>query len=315
LTLFFGETQVKELLDMREVVEAVEEAFRRQGLGEAVNTMRTRSRADGTVLNVMHASLPYLGRAGLKCYLSSPHGGKFLVVLFDLRDAAPLAVMGADMLGRYRTGAASAVATRHLYHRPSARLAVFGTGKQAITQVQAMGAVLAIEEVRVWSPEASHRTNFVASLNGLGIKARACDSPGLASAEADVGSTITSAATPFLDARDVAPLAHVNACGGNHPRHSELTPEAVATFDSVIVDDLAQGKIEYGDLLGAASAGKFAWENATDLGAVVAGKATTKGKTLFKSGGVAIEDVAVASLIYDKATRSGTIRPGEFSFS
>ncbi|HMD79237.1 MAG TPA: hypothetical protein VKF39_04555, partial [Nitrososphaerales archaeon] len=151
MTLFFSETQVKELLDMREVVQAVEEAFRQQGLGEAVNTMRTRSSADGTVLNVMHASLPYLGRAGLKCYLSSPHGGKFLVVLFDLRDAKPLAVMGADVLGRYRTGAASAVATRHLYHRPSARLAVFGTGKQAITQVQAMGAVLAIEEVRVWS--------------------------------------------------------------------------------------------------------------------------------------------------------------------
>jgi ornithine cyclodeaminase/alanine dehydrogenase-like protein (mu-crystallin family) len=315
LTLFFSETQVMDLLDMGEVVEAVEEAFKRQGLGEAVNTTRTRSRADGTVLNVMHASLPYLGRAGLKCYLSTPRGGKFLVVLFDLRDATPLAVMGADMLGRYRTGAASAVATRHLYHRNSARLAVFGTGRQAVTQVQAMGAVLAIEEVRVWSPDASHRTSFAASLNESGIRARAFDSPGLASAEADVGSTITSSATPFLDAQDMAHLAHVNVCGGNHPRHSELTPEAVAAFDSVIVDDLTQGKAEYGDLLGAASAGKFAWEHAMELGSVVAGKAKTKGRTLFKSGGVAIEDVAVASLLYDKATRSGAVQPGEFSFS
>jgi ornithine cyclodeaminase/alanine dehydrogenase-like protein (mu-crystallin family) len=314
LTLFFSETQVKELLEMKEVVGAVEEAFRRQGLGEAVNSMRTRSRADGTVLNVMHASLPYLGRAGLKCYLSSHQVTNFLVVLFDLKDATPLAVMGADMLGRYRTGAASAVATKHLYRRASARLALFGAGRQAITQVQALQAILSIEEVRVWSPNPSHRTTFVAKLNELGVRAIAADSPGAASSNAEVGSTITSASTPFLSDRDVAPLAHINVCGGNHPRHSELTPEAVASFESVFVDDLPQGKMEYGDLLNAASVGKFAWENAMELGSAVAGKASLRGRTLFRSGGVAIEDVAVASLLYDKASANGTIRPGEFSF-
>ena len=315
MTLLFTEAQVKELLDMKEVVQAVEEAFRRQGLGEAVNSMRTRSRADGTVLNLMHASLPYLGRAGLKCYLSSPQGTRFLVVLFDLKDATPLAVMGADVLGRYRTGAASAVATKHLYRRPSARLAIFGAGRQAITQVQALQAVLTIEEAKVWSPSPSHRTAFAAKLNEQGIRATAADSPGAASTNAEVGSTITSAPTPFLSGRDVAPLAHVNVCGGNHPRHSELTPDAIASFESIVVDDLSQGRIEYGDLLNAASEGKFAWDDALELGSVVAGKSSPRGRTLFKSGGLAMEDVAVASLLYDKAARNGTIRPGEFSFS
>ena len=294
---------------------AVEEAFRRQGLGEAVNSMRTRSRSDGTVLSVMHASLPYLGRAGLKCYLSSPQGTKFLVVVFDLKDATPLAVMGADMLGRYRTGAASAVATKHLYRRSSARLALFGAGRQAITQVQALQTVLRIEEVRVWSPNHSHRTAFASRLNEEGIKASPADSPGAASANAEVGSTITSASSPFLGDRDVAPLSHANVCGGNNSRHSELAPDAIASFESIFVDDLSQGRIEYGDLLKAASAGKFSWGNALELGSVVAGKASPKGRTLFKSGGVALEDVAVASLLYDKAARDGTIRPGEFSFS
>jgi len=315
LTLLFSEAQAKELLDMGEVVQAVEEAFRRQGLGEAVNSMRTRSRAGGTILNVMHASLPYLGRAGLKCYLTSPQGTRFLVALFDLKDATPLALMGADMLGRYRTGAASAVATKHLYRRPSARLALCGVGKQALTQVQALQTVVAIEEVRVWSPTPSHRSAFAARLNELGIRAATADSPGRASTDAEVGSTITSAATPFLSEHDLAPLSHINVCGGNHPRHSELTPDAVASFESIFVDDLSQGKAEYGDLLEAASAGKFAWDDAIELGSVVAGKASPRGRTLFKSGGVAIEDVAVASLLYDKATRNGTVRPGEFSFS
>jgi alanine dehydrogenase len=315
LTLLFSEAQVKELLDMKEVVQAVEEAFRRQGLGEAVNSMRTRSRADGTVLNVMHASLPYLGRAGLKCYLSSPQGTGFLVVLFDLKDATPLAAMGADTLGRYRTGAASAVATKHLYRRPSARLAIFGAGRQAIAQVQALQAVLTIEEVKVWSPNPLHRNSFAAKLNELGVRATTADSPGAASTNAEVGSTITSSPTPFLSDRDVAPLAHINACGGNYSRHSELTPDAVASFGSIIVDDLSQGKIEYGDLLNAASVGKFAWDDAIELGSVVAGRASPRGKTLFKSGGVAIEDVAVASFLYDKAARNGMIGPREFSFS
>ena len=314
MTLLLSEALVKTLLDMKEVVQAVEESFRRQGLGESVNSMRTRSRADGAILNVMHASLPYLGRAGLKCYMSSPRGTKFLVVLFDLKDATPLAVMGADLLGRYRTGAASAVATKHLYRRSSARLAIFGTGRQAFTQVQALQTVLAIEEIRVWSPNPSHRGEFAAKLNELGLRATEVDSPGAASTNAEVGSTITSAATPFLSDHDAAPLLHVNVCGGNNPRHSELTPDAVASFESIFVDDLAQGKVEYGDLLNAASAGKFAWENALELGSVVAGRASPKGRTLFKSGGLAIEDVAVASVLYDKASRNGAIRPGEFFF-
>ena len=315
MTLFLSETQVAELLDMKEVVQVVEEAFRQQGQGKAVNSIRTRSRTEAAVLNVMHASLPYLGRAGLKCYLSTPEGTKFLVVLFDLKDATPLAIMGADMLGRFRTGAASAVATKHLYRRPSARLAVFGTGRQAITQVRAIATVLSVEDVRVWTPHPSRRDDFAAKLAASGIRASAGASPNDASAGADVGVTITSSDEPFLGVEDVARLAHINVCGGNHPRHSELTPAAVCSFESVVVDDVSQGKVEYGDLIGAAASGEFSWEHAIELGSVVSGKVLPKGRTLFKSGGMALEDVAVASLLYDKALRGGTTSSEEFSFS
>ena len=315
MTLLLSETQVESLLDMRDVVGAVEEAFRRQGNGEASNFMRTRSHGKGTVLNVMHASLPYLDRAGLKCYLSSPTGTRFMIVLFEASSATPLAIMGADFLGRFRTGAASGVATKHLYRGRSAEIAVFGSGRQALTQVMALGTVLSLEKVSVWSPDRSRRNAFTARLSSLGFNAVAAETPKEAAAAANVASTITSSAQPFLDAVDVKSVSHINVCGGNQPGHSELTAQAIGSFRTVVVDDLSQARLEYGDLINAASACEFAWEHAVSLGAVVAGKRAAEGRTLFKSGGVAIEDVAVASLVYEEAIRKGNVGAAEFRFA
>ena len=145
MALVLDEAAMGELLSMREVVPAVEECFRQQGLGLGVNSPRTRTLVPGAALNVMHGSLPYLGRSGVKCYLSTKHGTRFVLVLFDLTNGELLAVMGADLLGRYRTGAASAVATKYLYHEKSFRFSVAGSGKQALTQVLAMKEVASLE--------------------------------------------------------------------------------------------------------------------------------------------------------------------------
>ena len=305
MTLVLSERQVESLLDMEEVVGSVEEAFRRQGMGEVSNLMRTRSRGAASVLNVMHANLSYLGRGGVKAYMSSKAGTKFVFVLFDSADSTPLAIMGADALGRFRTGAASGVATRHLYGKSSGVLAIYGSGKQALTQVLAVAAVMRIEEVRVWSPTAAHRRAFADRLSDLGFNAGASDSPEIAAEGAQVASTITSSAEPFLTDRAVRSLSHANICGGNVPGHSEVTPTAVGEFETVVVDDLPQAKVEYGDLIRSAQAGDFSWDSAVELGTIVAGKRVARGKTLFKSGGAALEDVAVATLVYEKALKSG----------
>ena len=305
LTLVLSESQVESLLDMKQVVAAVEEAFRREGTDEAENVMRTRSRAPGSVLNVMHANLPYLRRGGLKAYMSSRSGTRFVLVLFDSSDSTPLAVMGADIIGRFRTGAASGVATKHLFGRPSGTLAVFGSGKQALTQVLAVGAVMDLEEVRVWSPTPGHREAFAAKLSAEGFRARACETVEKAAEGAQVASAITRSEEPFLSDGPVRSLLHVNACGGNVPGHSELTPAAVAMFGTVVVDDIPQAKVEYGELIQAAAAGVFSWDSAVRLCDVVAGGRRPFGRTLFKSGGAALEDVAVADLVYEKALASG----------
>jgi alanine dehydrogenase len=304
LALILSEQDVRGLLDMNEVVGAVEEAFRREGMGEAFNSMRTRSREPGSVLNVMHATLPYLRRGGLKAYLASPSGAKFVVVLFDTSDSSLLAVMGADHLGRYRTGAASGVATKHLYRRKSGTLAILGSGKQALTQALAVRSVMTVDEARIWSPNPGHRDEFSRRLREAGFKASACDTPGLAFEGADVACSITSSKAPFITEEMLGTASHVNICGGNVPEHAEITSAAMGSFDTCVVDDLHQAKTEYGDLIQAAREGKFSWASAVELGSVVAGKAKPIGRTLFKSGGAAIEDVAVASMLYDKATNS-----------
>ncbi|HEV2226763.1 MAG TPA: ornithine cyclodeaminase family protein [Nitrososphaerales archaeon] len=304
-----SERDVQSLIDMKEVVQAVEGAFQRESLGEATNFMRTRSKGTGSVLNVMHASLSYIGKGGLKAYMSSNAGTKFVVVLFDSADSTPLAVMGADYLGRFRTGAVSGVATKHMYGKPSASLVLFGSGKQALTQVLAISAVTSVEEVRVWSPNIVHREEFARGLVKLGFRAKAFESPGQAADGAQVASAITSSTDPFLDAQSLKGIEHANICGGNNPEHAEITPEAVASFGTVVVDDLPQAKVEYGDLIRAEKAGRFSWDTAVELKDVVGKLVRLRGRTLFKSGGVALEDVAVASMLFEKASNSGKSFP------
>ena len=309
MTLILSEEDVRSLLDMDEVVATVEEAFRREGVGEAINSMRTRSREPASVLNVMHATLPYLRRGGLKVYMSSRSGTKFVFILFDSSDSTPLAIMGADYLGRFRTGAASGVATKHLYRKKSGTLAVLGSGRQALTQALAIRSAMTVEEAKVWSPNPIHCKEFSKVLRDAGFKASACDTPGLALEGTDVACSITSSREPFITKEMLGAIYHLNICGGNVPGHAEITAAALSVFGTVVVDDLPQAKMEYGDLIQAARGGSFTWDSAVELGSIVAGKAKPRGRTLFKSGGAAVEDVAVASMLYDKATNSGKPYP------
>ena len=217
--------------------------------------------------------------------------------------------MGAHVIGRFRTVAASGVAPKHQFGKPSGTLAIFGSGKQALTQVLAVSAVMGLEEVRVWSPTASHREAFAAKLSSEGFRAKACETVEKAAEGAQVASTITRSGEPFLSDRSVNSLLHMNVCGGNVPGHSELTPAAVGMFGTVVVDDLPQAMGEYGELIQAAAAGVFSWDSAVRLCDIVAGRRKPKGRTLFKSGGAALEDVAVADLVYERALTSGAAYP------
>ena len=143
MALLITEGLVRELLTFEEAIEAVEEGFRLLASGEAVNVPRRRAIARGAVLHVMSGAV--LGRfnvAGLKAYLSTRESLRFAVLLFDLSTGELAAIIEADWLGRVRTGAASAVATRFMAKADSETLGIIGSGRQAWTQFEALSRVL-----------------------------------------------------------------------------------------------------------------------------------------------------------------------------
>ncbi len=314
MTLLLRESDVSGLVTMGDAVEAVEKCFAEMRPPHFSNTPRSRSVVPGAVLNGMHAAVGYLGRGGAKLYLSTKAGGQFVFLLFDLRTGELLSVMGADILGRFRTGAASAVATKHLCKLKSFTLGVAGSGRQAVTQALALNEVASLEQVRIWSPDRAHRIACSKLLErDHGIESVPSDSVEEAVRGAQVASTITSSRTPFLLERHLRDVKHLNVCGSNWADRAEVEPKGIAVFDSICVDDLVQSRIESGDLILASKEGLFEWEDAIELRDVVQAKVTSGPRTLFKSNGVAVEDMALASVIYDRATEDGLTARFDFT--
>ncbi|MDR5708707.1 MAG: ornithine cyclodeaminase family protein [Armatimonadota bacterium] len=311
--IWLSEEDVSRLLPPLEAIRVLEEAFRAKAAGEAINVPRTRVVTPEGVLHVMSAGWTSGGVMGLKAYTTSQTGARFVVLLYAT-DGRLLAGMEANVLGQRRTGAASGLATRYMGRRDASVVAVIGSGWQARTQLAAVCAVRPIREARVYSRTPQRREAFAREmLEQLGILVRAVGSGEEAVAGADVICTITTAREPVLWGRWLHPGVHINAAGVNWPDRRELDGEAVRRAHRIAVDDLAQARLECGDLIQAEREGVFRWEQAVELSDIVAGKVPGRGDpqeiTLFASQGIALEDVAVAKFVYERAREEGAGRP------
>jgi alanine dehydrogenase len=308
MTRILREADVESVLDMDAVIRAVASAMRELGEGKAQNEPRRRAFAPGGLLNVMFASYPGGGCMGLKAYTVADGKVRFLVNMFGL-DGSLLALIEADEMGAYRTGAASAVAAKALAPQGPVTVGLIGAGRQAETQVLALSRVLEISELRVFSRNQARREAFAAERAAtLGINAIAAASAEAAVRGADVVVTITTSATPVLESDWVKGSALVVGAGSNFPNRAELPPDLVARAQTIVVDQLAAARIESGDLIGANAAGKFDWERTTELGTVLAGgwkPADRPGITLFESHGLALWDLAAASVVLPAALERG----------
>ncbi len=316
MPILLRESDVEALLPIADAIEALERAFRAQAEGRAANTPRTRVRWPGGALHVMAAGGPGLGYIGLKAYTTVRGQARFLVLLFEGESGALVALLEADALGRLRTGAATGLATRYLA-RPDARVVgMYGAGHQAATQLQAVCAVRAVEEVRVYSRTPDRREAFARRMGeALGIPVRAVDRPEATAEGADILITITSAQEPVLRGAWLRPGMHINAAGSNMLIRRELDEEAVTRADLIVIDDRDQGKIEAGDFVEPLERGRLQWGRVHELKDVVAGRVRRLDPdqiTLFKSLGVALEDVAVAALVYERARAQGIGEPVRF---
>ncbi len=304
VTLLLREADVAHVIDMDAVIGAVHAAMRELGEGAAQNEPRRRAFAPGGLLNVMFASYPGGACTGLKAYTVTGGKVRFLVAVFGL-DGALQTLIEADLMGAYRTGAASAVAARALGPGGPVRVAIIGTGHQAATQALALSRVCDIRELRVFGRDPDRRAAFARDREGqLGVPTKAAATARAAVEGADVVVTITTSSEPVLAATWVEPHALVIAAGSNFPNRAEIPSELVARATSVVVDQLAAAQLESGDLILAHDAGRFDWQRATELGSVLAGKwrpPAQPGITLFESQGLAIWDLAAASVVLPAA--------------
>ncbi|MBV8298175.1 MAG: ornithine cyclodeaminase family protein [Candidatus Eremiobacteraeota bacterium] len=307
--LYLTEGDVVATFTMRDALALVEDAARALAEGGAQNKPRQRAYTSSSVIQVLVAA--YGGRMGHKTYTVAPkgRGAKFWYTLFD-ENGEMLAIIEADALGQIRTGAASGVATRYMAREDARTLAVIGTGWQARTQLEACAHVRPIERVRVYGRDPQRRADFCELMSErVDVPVEPVASGRDAVAEADVVCTMTNSNTPVLEGAWLKAGAHVNAAGSNRANAQEIDVEAVARAAVVAVEDLAQAKIESGDLRAANESGRWQWEHATRLSDVVAGHALGRTSddqiTLFESLGIGLWDVAAASHVFDRCVIEG----------
>ena len=307
MALLLTEGDVRGLLTMPMAIAAVEESFRRLASRDAIVHARQRLHIPGkSYLHYMAAADAAGGYMGLKIYSSAKEGLRFIVPLFNVSTGDLAAVIEADFLGQMRTGAASGVATRLMAREDSRVVGIIGTGLQARTQLEAIAAVRKLGEVRVCGRDANRREKFVAEMSALlKVSVRSAANAEDAVRDADIVITSTTSTNPVVEGRWLKKGTHINAIGANFPQKRELDAEAVERCDVIAVDSREQSKLESGDLIQVFGHDDKRWSRVAEMADIVAGKAPGRTNpeqiTLFKSNGIAIEDIVVAGQIYELA--------------
>ena len=306
MPVFLDAVAVRRLLDLDRLIDVMEETLAVFSTGGARQPVRQAIpvAAHGGFFVVMPALLGSgMGQAmGVKLVTFYPGNAArgiethmALVALFDPVTGEPLVVMDGTYLTEMRTAAVSAAATRRLARPDARRLAILGSGVQARSHLELLSRVRNFEEVRVWSRTAEHVERFVESARRTGgalPKVVACTTAEEAVRGADVLVTATSATEPVLRGAWLAPGAHVNAVGACVAGWRELDDDAMRNV--VYVDSRAAAAVESGDVIQSRCAVHG------ELGELFAGTVPARAEdtTVFKSLGMAVEDVAAASLVW-----------------
>jgi len=313
---------VQRALSMRECIEVVKAAFAQLSAGEANVPLRTQLPVpahEGVTL-FMPAYLAQSGDLGAKIVSVFPRNLArglptihAVVVVVDGETGVPVALMDGTTLTALRTGAASGAAT-DLLARPDARVvAIFGAGTQGRTQLEAVCAVRPIARALVFDADPDQAARYVAEMRARGAPfpadIRVAASPAEAVRPADVICTATTSTTPVFAGRDVRPGTHINAIGAYTPQMQEVDAETVCRA-KVVIDSRQAALVEAGDLVIPLQQGLIAESHIhAEIGEIVAGHKPGRESddeiTVFKSVGVAVQDVAAARRVLDRAAELG----------
>jgi len=316
--LLLTEKDVKPLLLMSEVMEAVETAFREKALGHAqmppkLYIMYDKYHGD---LRAMPSYLERLEVSAVKVVNSHPDNPRKFklptvmatIILIDPRNGAPLAIMSGTWITAMRTGAAGGIAAKYLARKDSKVIGLVGAGTQAKTQLMALLSLYEkLEEVRVWSRSEDRRKKYVSEMKPLcegQTEIIPVESVKDAVIDADIIVTTTPSRRPLVSDEWISDGTHITCIGADAPGKEELDP-SILLHVKIYVDDWEQGS-HSGEINVPLARGIITKENICgELGEVVAGlkpgRTSPDEITVFTSTGLAVQDAVTAKLAYEKA--------------
>ncbi len=312
--LFFSSDDVEKTLTMQQCIPAMKNAFSALSTGEAVMPLRSalEMEADNATALFMPAYLPEIGKFSVKTVnmnRNNPGKGLHLIhammMVFDSNTGVPLAVMDAESITAMRTGAVSGLATSLLARADSTVAAIIGTGTQGETQLEAVCCVRNIQKAYVFDIQADRAKGFAQKMaQKLGIEVIAAES-GADLKKVDVLCTSTSSSSPVFDDIHLKKGVHINGVGSYKATMAEIPPKTIAR-SKIYVDQMEGCLAEAGDIIQPIQAGIITKDHIHgDLGDLVTGKITARKSdeeiTVFKSVGVAVQDLIAANLVLKAA--------------
>ena len=320
MPLLLTESDVRAVLPMADLIETMERALTQFSGGETDQPVRTVMNlgASTSFFGVMPARLREPAALGTKLVGVFPGNSALglathqaTIVLFDPESGVLRAVLDGRYITEARTAAVSAVSVRYLARNSGpVTVGLLGSGVQAGAHLEALRHVCRLESVRVWSPNPTHRRRFAGERQAaLELPVAVVEGPETAIRGAGLVVLTTSATEPVVEDAWVSAGAHVVSVGACRPDHREMAPELVAR-GTLFVDSRAAALVESGDVVQGIAAGLFGPNKIrAELGEVVggraAGRSTPDEVTIFKSLGLAVEDIAAAHLAYTRAVERG----------
>lgn len=311
MTLLITEADIERIFCLRDAIPITEECFRLEGQGLAENPPRFRMPFERGFLQFGSAALPTRKVLGFKMWANfgSPLTGT-LNFLYSMETGELLAIIQSHLISKLRTAATTAVAARYLSRENAASIGMYGAGRQAGAQLEALCEVRGIQSVKVYSRRVDRLQRFCSEMSRtLDIPVVAARAPDEVARDADIVVTVTNSKTPVLRGDWLTEPCFVAATGANHWYKREIDEDVVRRAGRIFVDQKDHSKVESGDLLWPIGQGLLSWNHVAELGAVVAGREHVEpndhGVVLFESHGLAIEDVAISAVAYERATSMG----------
>ena len=315
-TLLLKQSEIKELISMKEVVESVETAFKDFAERNVQMPAKEYLFFQEGDLRIMPCYVRSSEEAGVKCVNVHPQNPlehqlptvMAVIELVDPETGFPMAVMDGTLVTDLRTGASAGVATKYLARPDSETLGIIGAGKQACTQLMALNEVMDIQKAKVFCRTCSTRTNFAKAATEIyGFPVEAVESAEEAVKNVDVVVTTTPSRKPLIKAEWISPGTHINAMGADAPSKQELETRLLLK-SKIIIDSWDQAR-HSGEINVPVSQNVLKRKDIhAKLGDVVIGKETGREGneiTVFDSTGLAVQDVVTAGLIYRRAREQG----------